>query len=196
MRTTAAVHPAPQWGEVPSTQAVKAVAVGYLRGERRLALAGGNVSELDKYLSRQERLIGKLGDMVKYLGDPDRSEAMSLLRRFQTPYGLRGADWSRVKVLAGRGKALKAAGKRAREQRQHYVYALDDGYAVKIGFSSCPEARLAALQTGHPNKLRLVWKRAYPSRRKAANAERKLHTIHKAIRLRGEWYSHEILKSL
>lgn len=36
------------------------------------------------------------------------------------------------------------------------IYAIGDGNKVKIGYSKNPQKRLKQLQTGHPNKLKLL----------------------------------------
>ncbi len=63
-----------------------------------------------------------------------------------------------------------------------YVYAISDGYAIKLGKSdSHPITRLKTLQTGNPRTLTLI---AYTT----TITERKLHRKPGLKRLRGEWF--------
>lgn len=67
---------------------------------------------------------------------------------------------------------------------QGWVYLISDGgWAYKIGWARNPEKRLAFLQTGHPEKLRIVAV-IDGSREK----ERELHELFAASRIRGEWF--------
>ncbi len=62
------------------------------------------------------------------------------------------------------------------------VYAITDGYSIKLGRSNGhPRVRLASLQTGNPDHLTLV---AYTS----GLTERQLHRRYHRSRLRGEWF--------
>jgi hypothetical protein len=72
-----------------------------------------------------------------------------------------------------------------------WVYLIDDGgWAYKIGHARNPEKRLALLQTGTVEKLRVV--AVIEGSRKL---ERDLHDLFGFCRLRGEWFTrdHEIL---
>lgn len=46
-----------------------------------------------------------------------------------------------------------------RNLSQGYVYLISDGTAVKVGYSTKPEARVNELQTGNPRELRLLAKK-------------------------------------
>ena len=56
--------------------------------------------------------------------------------------------------------------------------------AIKIGFSTTPERRLSAMQTGSPVRLELL--AVMPGTKQD---ERRLHARFKAQRGRGEWFS-------
>ena len=65
-----------------------------------------------------------------------------------------------------------------------YFIANESDTAVKVGYtSSNPLSRLAGLQTGHHEKLRLI---AVTEGDEAA--ERRLHSIFASDRLEGEWF--------
>jgi hypothetical protein len=91
-------------------------------------------------------------------------------------------------VLANRRKPKKV------KYQKFYLYAVSDGCAIKLGYSSNIKKRIAAMQTGHPIDLVLEW-RYYTGRSKygAAKAERMLHRHCSQHRLRGEWFSQDCL---
>ena len=69
--------------------------------------------------------------------------------------------------------------------RAGYVYAIrsDATEAVKIGFSASPIRRLRQLQTGSPDRLRILC--AIPA---LQEYESTLHTMFAARRKHGEWF--------
>jgi hypothetical protein len=83
------------------------------------------------------------------------------------------------------GSAYRIQRVRARRSRQLiYFIATESDSAVKIGYTSTnPISRLAALQTGHHEKLRLI---AVTEGDEAY--ERQLHSIFEDDRLEGEWF--------
>lgn len=64
-----------------------------------------------------------------------------------------------------------------------YVYLIDSGHTVKIGYARNPRKRLALLQTGNDEPLRLV--AAIPGTKRL---ERELHELFAGDRVRGEWF--------
>lgn len=74
--------------------------------------------------------------------------------------------------------------------REGFVYAITDGHgAVKIGFTSVdPRARLNALNTGHPYRLRLI-----DSVRGTLGTEKEIHRRLKNLWIRGEWFREDPL---
>lgn len=73
-----------------------------------------------------------------------------------------------------------------RQGKQGYIYCIgvkDDDYAVKIGYSTNPVARVKELQTGNPRELVLV------ATMKGTEADEKaLHQRHIKLNLLGEWF--------
>lgn len=65
-----------------------------------------------------------------------------------------------------------------------YLIACEQPLSVKIGFTTKhPRARLKQLQTGNPNKLKLIgW---FPG---SLQAEREIHESMAEFRLQGEWF--------
>ena len=66
------------------------------------------------------------------------------------------------------------------------IYFISDSAGhVKIGVAKNPSARMRTLQTGHPTTLVLLASVDWPN-----SAERRLHSILKLERVRGEWFRH------
>ena len=70
-----------------------------------------------------------------------------------------------------------------------YIYIIgSEHFPYKIGFSKTPEKRVKSLQTGHPNKLSLL----YTKKVSEQNIKKIEKQIHKAIsykRTKGEWFN-------
>ncbi|MGI9610385.1 MAG: GIY-YIG nuclease family protein [Acidimicrobiia bacterium] len=70
-----------------------------------------------------------------------------------------------------------------------YVYLLqDEQAATKIGISGDPRGRIASLQTGHPEPLRLVKAIGCRNAGAARAVERDLHIHFERHRMNGEWF--------
>lgn len=67
-----------------------------------------------------------------------------------------------------------------------FVYAIESGDAVKIGFSKDPISRLTELNIGAPGKHRLIG-----FARGDKCHEREIHEICRNQRIRGEWFRNE-----
>ena len=69
-----------------------------------------------------------------------------------------------------------------------YVYIIgSDKPPYKVGISKNPEARLRALQTGHPNRLQIHHKTETPANRTKL-LETVIHNNLKHSRQTGEWF--------
>lgn len=62
-----------------------------------------------------------------------------------------------------------------------YIIRAGESGPVKIGRAMFPAERLAGLQTGHYEELRII-------REIAGDAERELHERFRALRIRREWF--------
>lgn len=72
----------------------------------------------------------------------------------------------------------------------YFVLGFDGERAtVKIGRSKNPEARLRALQTGSPKKLRLIGKVRCGSEEHSKQVEKAAHRAYAKRRRRGEWFT-------
>jgi hypothetical protein len=70
-----------------------------------------------------------------------------------------------------------------------FVYLLqDEQAATKIGISGDPRGRIASLQTGHPEPLRLVKAIRFRTAANARAVERDLHIHFERQRMNGEWF--------
>lgn len=58
----------------------------------------------------------------------------------------------------------------------------------KCGITSAPEARVASLQTGNPNRIKLSAFLGPMSRASAAAVEAEMHHAYRQYRMRGEWF--------
>ena len=74
-----------------------------------------------------------------------------------------------------------------------YVYAISDGFNIKIGISKHPEKRIKQLNTGNPRKLYLIG--YFEGDR---DLEKYIHNRFKTLRYNSEWMnpSDELLNYL
>lgn len=117
-------------------------------------------------------------------------KARSFINWWLTHKSWTDKQWIYIRHLIS---ASKRAPKKNPDQK-FYLYAISDGCAIKLGYSSNIKKRIAGMQTGHPIKLVLEWK-YYTGRNRddAAKAERMLHRHCAHYRKRGEWFSLECL---
>ena len=66
------------------------------------------------------------------------------------------------------------------------VYFIDDGFFIKIGFSSQPQKRIVKLQTSSPFKLTLIG--SVPGNKRI---EAELHARFRHLKSHGEWFRGE-----
>jgi hypothetical protein len=79
--------------------------------------------------------------------------------------------------------SVPPTGRRRGQRSRGFVYFVTDGEAVKIGFSTCVEDRLSAMQTSHPKALTIIG--AFPG---YVYEESRLHTHFGHLHIRGEWF--------
>jgi hypothetical protein len=85
-------------------------------------------------------------------------------------------------LLPGRASALERKWQRMQEVPRTYLIGAEHTHLVKIGHTTLdPQRRLAALQTGQPMTLSLLWSTT-------GKYERELHRRFAAYRVRGEWF--------
>jgi hypothetical protein len=138
---------------------------------------------------RQWKVAEKLHKAMPLLDAEAVTKALSLIK-WHSEHG----TWSQKQEAFALALAYKAKGERTRRRIAknvpHYLYAISDGSAVKLGFSRRPKERLRSMQTGQSAHLKLLWELlAGDSPAKAMRAERQLHRFCRAHRKRGEWFS-------
>ena len=78
--------------------------------------------------------------------------------------------------------------------RPCYIYFITDNEYVKIGCSYDPVKRMKALQTSNPRKLILLKTTMVACYLHLAKAsESKLHAFYKKYKVRGEWFTMDVL---
>lgn len=74
-----------------------------------------------------------------------------------------------------------------------YIYMISDNKgAVKIGITKNPTRRLKQIQTGHPNKLEIIYKEEFnctPTHIMRIESKLHLELSRKFKKLQGEWFS-------
>ena len=73
--------------------------------------------------------------------------------------------------------------KRFRRHQHGFVYVVQAGDAIKIGFSADPERRIKNLQTSHQETLETLL--IFPG---SVGLEKQLHRRYAQYRIRGEWF--------
>lgn len=73
------------------------------------------------------------------------------------------------------------------------VYAITDGEYVKVGWANNPEKRKRLLQCGNVKQLRTLGRIDCTCKQQAMDYERIIHKKYARYRIRGEWFSVEVL---
>lgn len=86
----------------------------------------------------------------------------------------------------------KFRGNFVEEPKRHYLYAIQCGDRLKVGYSVSPKKRLNRMQTGNAEEMKIVW-RIYVAEdpKEARRQEKKLHRFLKRYKIRGEWFDAE-----
>jgi hypothetical protein len=130
-----------------------------------------------------EALLVGLHKLVEKPGS-DRELAQSLLTWY-----LKNKFWTEKQLVLVKGLISRNKNKKVLKPVKYHLYAIGDGESVKLGISTNIGNRLNSMQTGHPKRLKVLWK-FFVGREKAPSyaAERKLHRFCKKYKLRGEWF--------
>lgn len=70
-----------------------------------------------------------------------------------------------------------------------FVYFITDGENFKVGKAEAPNERIAQLQTGNANELKLIALIPTRSPEVALKIEQDLHSMYGRFRVRGEWFN-------
>ena len=73
------------------------------------------------------------------------------------------------------------------DSEDSYIYIIQDGPFIKIGYGKAPLNRLMRLQTGNPRELKLV-KTFLCSNNDVKRIEKEIHEAFDKRRERGEWF--------
>jgi len=144
-------------------------------------------SKLERYLSAKEHAISYLSN-CKFKDEGDEEFRQSLLRTYVRGL-LTDAQWHYIFELKKRHKRAK----KVSPKDTYYVYAIEAGDDVKIGYSCDPEKRAKAMQTGNSNAVRIIGKMPCENKQTAINLEKKIHKDAKRFRIRGEWFKKDVL---
>ncbi len=132
------------------------------------------------YLTYKELAIVRLSKNIKLLNDSDKKFAYGLLKKYRTHGYLSDKQWYWVEKIAPPER---------KKGKVYCLYAMKAGNQVKLGFSTNPESRMKAVQTGNQNKVSILWTLEVAEERGQAKIqERKLHRYCKKYYLRGEWF--------
>lgn len=130
----------------------------------------------DTLLIKLERITRKPGS--------DREMAGSLVR-----WHLTHKYWTPKQRTLARALVHRSKTETPEKPVKYHLYAIGDGECVKLGLSNNVGRRLNDMQTGHPKKLKVLWKFFVGRERTPAyKAEKKLHRFCKKYKVRGEWF--------
>lgn len=144
-------------------------------------------------LSEDAKIAANLHKAIKFLGPEDTKKARSLCGWFTS----KGFLTTKQKLLASHLLGVSKESKLGDEATAPYfVYVISDGDNIKIGYSKSPRGRLKALQTANSSQLKIL--RAFQVQGQAAALahEKTLHSKFKKQRIRGEWFSGDILEQV
>ena len=143
-------------------------------------------------VSEREHAIASLEKDIGCFERPsDKEFCGSLVHQFQTRGFLTDRQWYWVKHKSRAAKRIQNP--REPRKRLHHVYAIGAGEQIKIGRSTNPKARLRALQTSNPIKLKLLCVIPVENSGKAASLEKKLHKECREYHVIGEWFKLDAL---
>lgn len=145
------------------------------------------------HLCESDKLLVGLQDIVNS-GSPRSDKASSFISWWFVNKSWTKAQWEYIRHLIHDHKKKKTL---KLKDCKYHIYAISDGSALKIGFSSDITKRCKTMQTSHPKKLKVVWKYYVGrDRKEAAKVESAVHRYCKKERIRGEWFTMDARKKL
>lgn len=137
------------------------------------------------HLSESNKLLEGLQEISRD-GTANSEKARSFINWWLSNQSWTENQWAYIRHLIADHRNPKV---KLEVDRKYHLYAISDGTALKIGFSCDIPKRCKAMQTGHPTKLKVVWKYYVGKERKEAmKLEAALHRFCKKERIRGEWF--------
>lgn len=145
------------------------------------------------HLTESDKLLEGLQEISRARAE-NSEKARSFINWWLANQSWTENQWSYIRhLVAGHRKPRKVLV----VDRKYHLYAISDGTALKIGFSCDIPKRCKSMQTGHPTKLKVVWK-YYVGRERAQafKMEQALHRFCKSHRIRGEWFDLAVYEKL
>lgn len=138
------------------------------------------------HLSESDKLLEGLYEISK-AGTANSEKARSFINWWLSNQSWTENQWAYIRHLIADHWKPKV---KLEVDRKYHLYAISDGTALKIGFSCDIPKRCKSMQTGHPTKLKVVWKYYVgKDRKEAMKLEGALHRFCKKERIRGEWFT-------
>lgn len=142
-------------------------------------------------LSENESLLVELHAIVKSRSD-SAFDANSLICWFMA-----NKFWTPKQINFAKALTVKHARQLAskKKPKKYWLYAMSDGDAIKLGFSSNIQKRRGSMQTGAAQSISVIWKYYVGTLEDhARSCERKLHRLCKDHHVRGEWFNAECME--
>jgi len=143
-------------------------------------------------LSRFEQAIAVL-DRHTFDNEDLEETRQSLVRQYITRDELSNRQKQLVFKIAAPITMKAKRVRTERKKRKHFVYAINDGHNVKIGYAVNPRKRLADLQVASPSLLKLESQIECENSATARKVERDLHRACRRFHIRGEWFEPEAM---
>lgn len=147
---------------------------------------------------KKSNIIEKVHAIAQRAQDPNhRRDAQEMINFYLRNSFLPQRLQSRAQELMRLNGYLSRNVEQSSSTKRHYLYAISNGDAIKVGFSVNPKARLKDMQTSNHNELRIVWQcYCAESPKEASRQERRLHKFIDKYRLRGEWFDIKCLNKV
>ena len=122
----------------------------------------------------------------------DQDFAASMCAQFSITRQLTEKQWPYVLKLDKQALAIYRNLKSVRKATECYIYGITQDQAIKVGISGHPTKRLADMQAGNAETLRITWQVLAPNRTKARAIETRIHRQFAKHNLTGEWFTSTI----
>ena len=147
----------------------------------------------------REHLIKRIARNRTRLKDIKFQDAVKgILAQFSSRGGnLTDSQWGYLKIIDKAPLYRKPRSKRVNlKEIEPSVYAMLAGRYIKIGKSVSVQKRLAQLQTGNANTVRVLCEEKCGTHQQALDREQALHRYFASKRVRGEWFDISIKNEL
>jgi len=133
-------------------------------------------------------IVERLGKNLVPISDEAKKSRDTLQRKIEAE-GVRRRDERKEDISK---RARRDAGPKATS-----VYLMEGNKHVKVGISADPDKRLKQIQTGNPNRIKLVARWWFFSKRDARKVEQLAHTLLKMrdVHTNGEWFQISVYRA-